>query len=135
MNENIPRNNFDKSYSPIKRPFNRTTAPRNNFSNHKVNTAGVKAVSAVRGIRETAVKPSAGCNWRPKRHYWNKVSKYNGGSNSRKCVTSEDPLGRPKPKGFDPRDKLNSHYLMWAVKSTKSFKEQRGIVDRGFSRP
>ncbi|GJZ98993.1 putative ribonuclease H-like domain-containing protein [Tanacetum coccineum] len=30
------------------------------------------AVSAVKGKRETAVKPSAGCNWRPKRHYWHK---------------------------------------------------------------
>ncbi|GJY20811.1 ribonuclease H-like domain-containing protein, partial [Tanacetum coccineum] len=59
VNENIPRNNFYKSHSPIRRPFNRTTAPRTNFSNHKVNTAGVKVVSAVRGIRETAVKPSA----------------------------------------------------------------------------
>ncbi|GJS30884.1 putative ribonuclease H-like domain-containing protein [Tanacetum coccineum] len=52
----------------------------------------VKAVSAVGGKRETTVKPSSGCNWRPKRHYWNKFSKYNGGSNSRKCVNSEDPL-------------------------------------------
>ncbi|GKF06562.1 hypothetical protein Tco_0037230 [Tanacetum coccineum] len=50
-----------------------------------VNTAEVNAVSAVGGKRETAVKPSAGCNWRHKRHYWNKVSKYNGGSSSRNC--------------------------------------------------
>ncbi|GJW00218.1 hypothetical protein Tco_1555469 [Tanacetum coccineum] len=57
VNENRPRNNFYKSHSPIRRPFNRTTAPRTNFSNHKVNTAGVKAVSAVRGIRETADNP------------------------------------------------------------------------------
>ncbi|GJR50117.1 putative ribonuclease H-like domain-containing protein [Tanacetum coccineum] len=85
MNENRPRNNFHKSHSPIRRPFNRTTTPRTIFSNQKVNTAKVKAVSAVGGKRETAVKPSAGCNWRPKRHYWNKFSKYNGGSNSRKC--------------------------------------------------
>ncbi|GKE20742.1 hypothetical protein Tco_1432254 [Tanacetum coccineum] len=63
-----------------------------------VNTAGDKAVSAVGGIRETTVKPSAGCDWRSKRHYWNKFSNYNGGSNSRKYVKSEDPLGRPKPK-------------------------------------
>ncbi|GJW17574.1 putative ribonuclease H-like domain-containing protein [Tanacetum coccineum] len=98
VNENRPRNNFHKSHSPIKRPFNRTTTPRINFSNQKVNTAELKAVSAVRGKRETAVKTSAGCSWRPKRHYWNKFSKYNGGSNSRKCVNSEDPLGRPKPK-------------------------------------
>ncbi|GJR03254.1 ribonuclease H-like domain-containing protein [Tanacetum coccineum] len=97
VNEIRPRNNFYKSHSPIRRPFNRTTAPRTNFSNHKVNTAGVKAVSVVGGIRETAVKPSAGCNWRPKRHYWNKVSKYNGGSNSRKC---DNPQRALKNKGI-----------------------------------
>ncbi|GKD88629.1 hypothetical protein Tco_1364136, partial [Tanacetum coccineum] len=57
VNENRPRNNFYKSHSPIRRPFNRTTTPRTNFSNHKVNTAGVKAVSAVRRIRETADNP------------------------------------------------------------------------------
>ncbi|GJZ79165.1 putative ribonuclease H-like domain-containing protein [Tanacetum coccineum] len=59
VNENRPRNNFYKSHSPIRRPFNKTTAPRTNFSNHKVNTARVKAVSSVRGIRETVVKPLA----------------------------------------------------------------------------
>ncbi|GKA38252.1 ribonuclease H-like domain-containing protein [Tanacetum coccineum] len=37
-------------------------------------------VSAVGENRETTVKASAGCNWRSKRHYWNKFSKYNGGS-------------------------------------------------------
>ncbi|GKE47661.1 ribonuclease H-like domain-containing protein, partial [Tanacetum coccineum] len=57
VNENRPRNNFYKSHLPIRRPFNKTTSPRNNFSNHKVNTVGVKAVSAVRGIRETADNP------------------------------------------------------------------------------
>ncbi|GJT06801.1 hypothetical protein Tco_0841263 [Tanacetum coccineum] len=46
------------------RPFNRTTALGTNFSNHKVNTAGVKAVSAVGGIRKTVVKPSAGTDWK-----------------------------------------------------------------------
>ncbi|GJT23870.1 putative ribonuclease H-like domain-containing protein [Tanacetum coccineum] len=39
-----------------------------------------RSVSAVKGKRETAIKSSAGCNWRPKRHYWNQVSKYNSGS-------------------------------------------------------
>ncbi|GJU29039.1 ribonuclease H-like domain-containing protein [Tanacetum coccineum] len=57
VNENRPRNNFYKSHSPIRRPFNKTTAPRTNFSNHKVNNVGVKAVSVVRGIRETADNP------------------------------------------------------------------------------
>ncbi|GKA75020.1 ribonuclease H-like domain-containing protein, partial [Tanacetum coccineum] len=68
VNEIRPRNNFYKSHSPIRRPFNRTTTPKANFLNQKVNTAEVKAVSAIGGKRETAVKPSA------------------------------DPLGRPKPK-------------------------------------
>ncbi|GJT57610.1 putative ribonuclease H-like domain-containing protein [Tanacetum coccineum] len=45
-----------------------------------VNTAEVNAVSAVGGKRETAVKPSAGCNWRQKGHYWQNISKYNSGS-------------------------------------------------------
>ncbi|GJW33547.1 ribonuclease H-like domain-containing protein [Tanacetum coccineum] len=36
----------------------------------RVNTAKVKVVSTVEGKRETAVKPSAGCNWRPQRYNW-----------------------------------------------------------------
>ncbi|GJS57124.1 putative ribonuclease H-like domain-containing protein [Tanacetum coccineum] len=50
---------FNKTHSPIKRPFNRTIAPKTNFSNQKVNTARDKAVSAIGGIRETDVKTSA----------------------------------------------------------------------------
>nr|GEV17808.1 putative ribonuclease H-like domain-containing protein [Tanacetum cinerariifolium]GEV20951.1 putative ribonuclease H-like domain-containing protein [Tanacetum cinerariifolium] len=60
VNEIRPRNNVYKSHSPIRRPFNRTTAPKENFTNHKVNTIGDKTVSAVRGNQETAVKTSAG---------------------------------------------------------------------------
>ncbi|GJW25074.1 putative ribonuclease H-like domain-containing protein [Tanacetum coccineum] len=97
VNDVRPRPIFNKTHSPIRRPFNRTTTPKTNFSNQKVNTAGDKAVSAVGGIRETAVKTSAGCNWRSKRHYWNKFSKYNGGSNSRKC---DDPQQTLKGKGI-----------------------------------
>ncbi|GJV96742.1 putative ribonuclease H-like domain-containing protein [Tanacetum coccineum] len=98
VNNVRPKTVFHKTLSPIRRLFNRTTAPRTNFLNQKVNAGEVKAVSVVGGKRETAVKPSAGCNWRPKIHYWNKVFKYNGGSNSRKCITFKDPLGRPEPK-------------------------------------
>ncbi|GKD59992.1 hypothetical protein Tco_1297501 [Tanacetum coccineum] len=95
MNEIRQRNNFYKSHSPIRSPFNKSTALKENFTNHKVNTARDKTVSVVRGYRETAVKASAGCNWRPKRHYWTKVSKYNSGSNFSKHVNFKDPLGRP----------------------------------------
>ncbi|GJV29844.1 hypothetical protein Tco_1386292 [Tanacetum coccineum] len=59
VNEIRPRNNFYKSHSPIRRPFNRITAPKANFSNQKVNTAEVKAVSVVGDMRETAIKPLA----------------------------------------------------------------------------
>ncbi|GKB66050.1 hypothetical protein Tco_0927462, partial [Tanacetum coccineum] len=97
VNEIRPRNTFYKSHSPIRRPFNKSTAPKANFTNHKVNIVGDRTVSAVRGYRETAVKASAGCNWRPKRHYWNKVSKYNSGSNSNKI---DDPQKSLKNKGI-----------------------------------
>ncbi|GJS65772.1 hypothetical protein Tco_0680336 [Tanacetum coccineum] len=97
VNEIRLRNTFYKSHSPIRRPFNKSTAPKANFTNHKVNTVRDKIVSAVRGYRETAVKASAGCNWRLKRHYWNKVSKYNSGSNSNK---NDDPQKALKNKGI-----------------------------------
>ncbi|GJS94500.1 hypothetical protein Tco_0801468 [Tanacetum coccineum] len=59
INKIRPRNIFYKSHSPIRRPFNRIIAPKAIFSNQKVNTTKVKAVSAVGGKRETAIKPSA----------------------------------------------------------------------------
>ncbi|GJZ76440.1 ribonuclease H-like domain-containing protein [Tanacetum coccineum] len=72
MNVTRPRNSSYKSQSPIRRPLNKTTAPKTNFLNHSVNIVRVNTVSVVRGNRETAVKASAGCNWRSKRHYWSK---------------------------------------------------------------
>ncbi|GJZ81449.1 hypothetical protein Tco_0646443, partial [Tanacetum coccineum] len=63
-------NVFHKTHSPSLRPFKKTTVLRTDFSKQKVNTAKVNAVSTVGGKRETAVKPSAGCNWRPQRYNW-----------------------------------------------------------------
>ncbi|GJY20385.1 putative ribonuclease H-like domain-containing protein [Tanacetum coccineum] len=98
VNRVRPKIVLHKTHSPFRRPFNNTTTLRTIFSKQKVNTAEVNAVSAVGGKRETAVKPLAGCNWRPKRHYWHKISKYNGGSRPRDYATFKDPLGRLKPK-------------------------------------
>ncbi|GJS64516.1 hypothetical protein Tco_0679080 [Tanacetum coccineum] len=39
VNNVRPKTVFHKTYSPIRRPFNRTTTSRTNFSNQKVNTA------------------------------------------------------------------------------------------------
>ncbi|GJT73722.1 hypothetical protein Tco_1033008 [Tanacetum coccineum] len=69
VNRVRPTTVFHKTHSPFSRPFNNTTTLRTNFSKQKVNTAKVNAVSAVGGKRETAVKPSAGCNWRPQSHH------------------------------------------------------------------
>ncbi|GJV30154.1 hypothetical protein Tco_1386602 [Tanacetum coccineum] len=60
---------FYKTHLPFSRPFNNTIALRTNFTKQKVNTAEVNAISAVGGKRETAIKPSAGCNWRQQRHH------------------------------------------------------------------
>ncbi|GJT36276.1 putative ribonuclease H-like domain-containing protein [Tanacetum coccineum] len=96
VNDNRPKTTFHKVHSYFKRPFQRTTATKTNFSNQKVNTAGDKAVSAVGGFGKTVVKASTGCNWRPKK-YVNKFSKYNGGSNTRKF---DDPQRALKNKGI-----------------------------------
>ncbi|GKC44349.1 hypothetical protein Tco_1062071 [Tanacetum coccineum] len=98
VNRVRPANIFHKTHSPYSRPFKKTTVLRTVVTNQKLNTAKVNAVSTVRGQRETAVKSSAGCNWRPQRNNWHNISKYNSGSNLRNCYTFKDPLGRLKPK-------------------------------------
>ncbi|GKC64669.1 hypothetical protein Tco_1097267 [Tanacetum coccineum] len=70
VNRVRPANVFHKTHSPTSRPFKKTTVLSTNSSKQKVNTAKVNAVSTVGGKRETAVKPSAGCNWRPQRYNW-----------------------------------------------------------------
>ncbi|GJS97634.1 hypothetical protein Tco_0804602 [Tanacetum coccineum] len=70
VNRVRPANVFHKTHSPSSRPFKKTTILRTDFSKQKVNTAKVNAVSTIGGKRETAVKPSAGCNWRPQRYNW-----------------------------------------------------------------
>ncbi|GKC52414.1 ribonuclease H-like domain-containing protein, partial [Tanacetum coccineum] len=67
VNEIRPRNNFFKSHSPNRRPFNRpTTSKANPVKVNGVNTAKGNAVkSDVKGNWENVVKPSARCEWRP----------------------------------------------------------------------
>ncbi|GKE06204.1 putative ribonuclease H-like domain-containing protein [Tanacetum coccineum] len=97
VNDIRPKTIFHKAHSPNKRPFTKTTAPKTNLANQKINTTGIKAVSAVGGIGKTDVKPSANCVWRQKKNYVNKFSKHNGGSNSRKF---DDPHKALKNKGI-----------------------------------
>nr|GEU28706.1 ribonuclease H-like domain, Gag-pre-integrase domain protein [Tanacetum cinerariifolium] len=57
VNENRPRQNMYKSHSPIRRPFNKTTAPKENFAQHKVNTAWDKSVSVVGANGKLLLRP------------------------------------------------------------------------------
>ncbi|GJW06050.1 hypothetical protein Tco_1568473 [Tanacetum coccineum] len=68
VNRVKPTNVFHNTHSPNLRPFKKTTVLSTNFSKQKVYTAKENAVSAVGGKRETVVKPSTGCNWRPQRY-------------------------------------------------------------------
>ncbi|GJZ67586.1 hypothetical protein Tco_0630826 [Tanacetum coccineum] len=52
VNNARPKAGFHKTLSPFRKPFNRTTTLRTNFSKQKVNTAEVNAVSVVWGKRE-----------------------------------------------------------------------------------
>ncbi|GJV88317.1 putative ribonuclease H-like domain-containing protein, partial [Tanacetum coccineum] len=57
MNNARPKSDFHKSVSPFRRPFNRTTSLRTNFSQQKVNTTEVNAVSVVGGKRNLLLTP------------------------------------------------------------------------------
>nr|GEY47205.1 hypothetical protein [Tanacetum cinerariifolium] len=95
VNETRPKRNFYKTHSPNKRPFHNITTQMTTFSYHKFNIVGNKSLSDVKENWDTAVKASAGCNWRNKRNSWNKVFNYNRGSKFRK---SDDPHKALKDK-------------------------------------
>ncbi|GKF22099.1 hypothetical protein Tco_0074421 [Tanacetum coccineum] len=91
-------NVFNKTNSPLTRPFKRTTVLKTNLSNQKGYTAKVKEVSTVGEKWVIAVKSSASCKWRIPGYNKDILSKYNGGSNLRNYSSFKDPLGRLKPK-------------------------------------
>ncbi|GJY70498.1 hypothetical protein Tco_0474201 [Tanacetum coccineum] len=97
VNNFRPKTVFHKTHSPIRRPLNRTTTPRTNFSNQKVNTAEVKAVSAIGGKREIVVKPSVGmdsANITRKRSNSDK----HGHENGKECTRAGDLIAEVSSK-------------------------------------
>ncbi|GKB85140.1 hypothetical protein Tco_0957412, partial [Tanacetum coccineum] len=80
VNQLNQRRHFSKSHSPVSRPIVRNTA-RMTYSH------------AVKGNWGTAVKTSAGYNWRKTRPN----SNYDSRSNFVKTVNVKGPQGRPKP--------------------------------------
>ncbi|GJU83164.1 hypothetical protein Tco_1285529 [Tanacetum coccineum] len=81
VNKINQRSHFSKSHSPVRRPIVR-------------NTARMTYYHAVKGHWGTAVKTSAGYNWRRTRPN----SNYNSGSNFVRTVNAKGPQGRPKPE-------------------------------------
>ncbi|GKD75503.1 putative ribonuclease H-like domain-containing protein, partial [Tanacetum coccineum] len=85
LNNRLNRNSSQREIMPIWNNVQRVnkqnqfvpTAVLTRTGKIPVNTARA-SVSAVGEKKETAVKPSAGCNWRPQRYNWHNVSKYNG---------------------------------------------------------
>nr|GEU53647.1 putative ribonuclease H-like domain-containing protein [Tanacetum cinerariifolium] len=77
VNFSKSRSTFHRSHSPITRSFYNVTSHSRRNSTEIVNTAGSKAVSAVKGNRGTAVKTSAGCVWRPRVNDIDQLSKDN----------------------------------------------------------
>ncbi|GKF38323.1 hypothetical protein Tco_0118384, partial [Tanacetum coccineum] len=84
---NIARTSSTNTVNTARHNFNRQAVPINvarrvktiklivNNSRQKlafINLFHLLEISAVGGKRETAVKPLAGCNWRPTSHYWHK---------------------------------------------------------------
>ncbi|GKF15734.1 hypothetical protein Tco_0057196, partial [Tanacetum coccineum] len=57
VNNARPKAGFHKTLSPFRKPFNRTTTLRTNFSYQKVNTAEVNAVSAIGGKGKLLLSP------------------------------------------------------------------------------
>ncbi|GJW69896.1 hypothetical protein Tco_0126813 [Tanacetum coccineum] len=91
-----PRTNaFQKSHSPLRRPFYQQTTLKNRNLNNKVNTAKVISVNTVKGKRMTSavgeqginvVKPTAYWAWRPKIKMINHVYKNTGS-----CISLATP--------------------------------------------
>ncbi|GKF34134.1 hypothetical protein Tco_0107334 [Tanacetum coccineum] len=87
VNKFNQRSHFSKSHLPVRRPIVRNTA-RMTYSH------------AVKGNWGTAVKTSAGYNWRRPRPN----SNYNSGSNFIRTVNAKGPQGRPNPvKAWVPK--------------------------------
>ncbi|GJZ40577.1 hypothetical protein Tco_0587463 [Tanacetum coccineum] len=88
-------NAFQKSHSPLRRPFYQQTAFKNRNLNNKVNTVKANSVNTVKGKRMTsavgkqginAVKPTTYWAWRPKIKMINHVYKNTGS-----CISLATP--------------------------------------------
>ncbi|GJR93769.1 hypothetical protein Tco_0265943 [Tanacetum coccineum] len=147
--ESLPEPTVNEPKINAARPSgtNNVSTARHNFNRHAVPTNAAMKVNTVKpivnrldhcvlGKRETAIKPSTGCNWRQQRHHWHKVSKYNGGSRlstlvftePKELLTSDVPAMTWKTR----LPLLNSRLLMVLVAFGGSKGKFDGKSDEGF---
>nr|GEX48015.1 ribonuclease H-like domain-containing protein [Tanacetum cinerariifolium] len=135
VNFSNSRSTFHKSHSPIRRYFyNATTHSRSN-STERVNTAGSKVVSVVKGNGVTDVKASTGCVWRPKVKEIDQIPKDNRTSQSRqhdRSVKMSNELDLLFSLMFD--ELLNGSSKVVSKSSAKNKRDEENTVIRNKSR-
>ncbi|GJZ89590.1 hypothetical protein Tco_0661372 [Tanacetum coccineum] len=110
MNQMNQRRDFSKSYSSVRRPFEKTTA--------KLSHSNV-----VMGSWGSAVKTSASYNWRNNRPNFH----YNSGPTFNRTVNAKGPQGRPKPaKAWITR--INWRILKNSMGGSVTFGGSKGYI-------
>nr|GEW33296.1 hypothetical protein [Tanacetum cinerariifolium] len=85
---------FNKAHSPVRRPINQRTTPKNSNINKKVTTVKINKVNDVQGNTGTAEKASACWVWKPKCKVLDHVSRLTSASMTFKKFDYTDALGR-----------------------------------------
>ncbi|GKB08183.1 putative ribonuclease H-like domain-containing protein [Tanacetum coccineum] len=122
MNNVRPKTVIHKTYSPIRRPFNRTTTPRTNFSNQKVNTSKDNPQRALKN--KGIVDSECSRHMTGNKAYLVEYQDYNGGpvafGGSKGYITGKDlPYGKKAIK------------TKWVYRNKK---DERGVVVRNKAR-
>nr|GEX94539.1 ribonuclease H-like domain-containing protein [Tanacetum cinerariifolium] len=125
VNFSRTRSTFHKSHSLIRRSFYNAIIHLKRNSTERVNTAGSKVVSYVKGNRVTAVKTSPGCVWRPRVNAIDQLSKDNRWICT--CVDYSHPQQALKNKGI-----VDSGFSRHMTRNKAYLTDYQEIHDGGF---
>nr|GEV01858.1 uncharacterized mitochondrial protein AtMg00810-like [Tanacetum cinerariifolium] len=128
VNEIRLRHSVYKSHSPIRRPFNKTIAPKANFTQHKVNTAGDKSDNPHQTLKGKGIVDS-GCSrhMTGNKSYLVDYHEFNGGpvafgDISTACYVLNRGLVT-KPQNKTPYELLTAYYCRNKANKTAGPKE------------
>nr|GEW80283.1 retrovirus-related Pol polyprotein from transposon TNT 1-94 [Tanacetum cinerariifolium] len=116
---------FHKLHSPIRMSFYKATTHSRRNLTKRVNTAGSKAVSDVKGNEVTPVMTSAGCVWRPRVNAIDQLSKDNRWICT--CVDYGHPQQALKNKGI-----VDSGCSRHMIRNKSDLANYQEIHDGGF---